>query len=211
MEEIQLLKLAQTGDESAFQALLEINFIKSKAIIQKQYGLSFHDLQDIMQTTSLFVWKHLKQCKENTAFYNWFYSVFKSKTVDFLRQRNEIEEHELGNVAFDAEELEENPNKIYINSLHAILNDTARTFIERKEAITEYKTMIFKMMLALKEHHREIINLILIEEKSYKEVSKILDIPLGSVMSRLYYAKIEAKKIIKEYARNNNVELVTLG
>jgi DNA-directed RNA polymerase specialized sigma24 family protein len=40
-------------------------------------------------------------------------------------------------------------------------------------------------------HHRD--------GMEYKEISKILKIPLGTVMSRLYYARIEAVKIVKKY------------
>lgn len=211
-QELVLIHRAQSGDEQAFQQLLDLNFIKSKAIIQKQFKLSYHDLQDLMQSTSLLVWKNFKDFRTETSFFSWFYTIFKNETLAFLNKRNIIEKHELSDVIIDAERGEDrDTHKVYVNSLDAILDDTARTFLEKKEDILQYKLAIIEMLASLKSHHRDIINMIMIEGKSYKEVADILNIPLGSVMSRLHYAKIEAQKIINEYSRTNDIELALLG
>jgi RNA polymerase sigma-70 factor (ECF subfamily) len=210
--ELEMLQMSQMGDNKAFEDLLEISFLKSKSIIQKQFNLSHHDLEDIIQSTSLTIWRKIKECKTTTSFYSWFYSVFKHQTIDFLRNKNEIETNEVSNILPNLNENDpNNEEKVYLNSLDIILADTARTFMERKEDMANYQLVILEMMKNLKEHHKQIINLILVEEKSYQEVSEILDIPLGSVMSRLYYAKIEAKKIINEYSKSNNIEFALLG
>lgn len=203
-----LIERIKSGDSLAFQELLDENFKKSKSIIQKQYGLLHHDLEDVMQATSLKVWKHLKSFKQQTNFYNWFFSVFKNEALRLLYERNEINKNELSNIQINGDfDPEENINTLYLNALDTILNDTAKTFLEKKEDIALYKEAIINMLANLKTHHREIIELILIQEKSYKEAADILNIPLGSIMSRLHYAKIEAQKIVIEYSRNNEIEL----
>ncbi len=50
----------------------------------------------------------------------------------------------------------------------------------------------------LKKDEREIIILKEFNELSYKEISEVVDIPIGSVMSRLYYARQRLGKLLEE-------------
>jgi RNA polymerase sigma-70 factor (ECF subfamily) len=207
-----LIDKIKNGDIQAFQEFLEENFKKSKCIIQKQYRLSYHDLEDIIQITSLKAWKSIRNLKKINEPYNWFFSIFKNETIRFLVHKNEIEKNEISDLTF-SEEIDfcKNDNIYHLTVLDQILNDTAKTFLEKKEDIEEYKRVIHYMMTKLKKNHKEIIELILVQEKSYKEASDILKIPLGSIMSRLHYAKLEAQKIINEYSKSINIELAILG
>jgi RNA polymerase sigma-70 factor (ECF subfamily) len=49
-------------------------------------------------------------------------------------------------------------------------------------------------VMGLKPEFREIIVLKHFQDCSYREISETLDIPEGTVMSRLYYARLELKK-----------------
>ena len=206
-QEDALLKSAKSGDNKAFEELLQLNFIKSKSIIQKQFKLSYHDLQDIMQTTSLNVWKHFNDNRHYRSFYNWFFTIFKNETLNYLKTRNKIEQNELTNVNLSGnKESGANDTLVYLKGLDDILENTAHTFLEQKERIQQYRLMIIDLLSKLKEHHREIIQMIMIEGKTYKEAAALLQIPKGSVMSRLHYAKLASRKIINAYSKSNNIE-----
>ena len=210
-KEFELLISAQKGDEKSFEELLNINFNKSKGIIKKHFNISNHNLDDIMQNTSIKVWSHFKEYTNYDNFYNWFFTIFKNESVRFLKQRNKIEFNELSNVVLDHEEQDLSTDKISVKTLDFILSDTARTFLEKKEKIQEYKRMIDDLFSKLSNNHREIVKMILVDGKTYKEVSQKLQLPIGSIMSRLYYAKKESQKIINEYSKFNDTEFNVVG
>ena len=58
----------------------------------------------------------------------------------------------------------------------------------------EMRDILWKALMQLKNEDREIIILKEFHELSYKEIAEVLDIPIGSVMSRLFYSR---KKLAK--------------
>jgi len=210
LEDLELIKSAKSGNHESFSKLLKIHFDKSQGNIQQQFRLSYHDLEDIKQIVSIKLWSKLNHFKNGLNFYNWFYTIFKNETVSFLMKSNEINKNELTNVILNAEKdyINENPHKFHVTSLDIILNDTAQTFLEKKEQIDIYKRTILSLFGKLKNNHKQMLELVLLEEKSYKEISKILKIPIGSVMSRFFYAKKQAKKILKEMSKNKENNFV---
>jgi RNA polymerase sigma-70 factor (ECF subfamily) len=59
--------------------------------------------------------------------------------------------------------------------------------------------------------HREILELILEKEMSYEEAARKLNIPIGTVMSRLFFAKKHAKQILKQYDKFSAIQLSSVG
>lgn len=57
--------------------------------------------------------------------------------------------------------------------------------------------MLWQALHQLPEPDREIIVLKDLQEFSYKEISEMLEIPPGTVMSRLYYARKKLTKLLK--------------
>lgn len=200
--EQELIILAQKGNDEAFKELLNINFNKSKLVIQKHFNLSKHNLEDIMQNTSIKIWQHLKEYDTYNNFYNWFFTLFKNEAVRFLKKKNIIDSNELSNIALESEESDINDERISAKSVDFILQETARTFLEKKEKIQEYQKLIDNLFQNLSKNHREIIQMILIDGRTYKDVANTLQLPVGSVMSRLFYAKKESQKIINEYSKS---------
>lgn len=207
----ELLLSAQNGNQESFEELLKINFNKSKTVIQKHFNISKHNLDDIMQNTSVKVWQHFKEYHSYENFYNWFFTIFKNESVRFLKYRNKIELNELTNLTLDTEDNEAKDNVLAIKTLDFILQDTARTFLEKKEKIQEYQKLIDNLFSKLSANHKKIVEMILVDGKSYQEVASELGLPIGSVMSRLYYAKKESQKIINEYSKLNESEFNVVG
>lgn len=199
-QEQKLLGLAQNGDNQAFEQLLNINFIKSKGVIQKHFNISKHNLDDIMQNTSIKIWQNFKIHDNYDSFYNWFFTIFRNEAVRFLKQRNRIESNEIESISNNDENKE---NRFDFEYLDYILQDTARTFLEKKEEIAEYQNIVNYLFARLSNSHKEVMECVLINGLSYKETSEKLKIPNGSVMSRLFYAKKESKKIIDDYLKEN--------
>jgi len=60
----------------------------------------------------------------------------------------------------------------------------------------ETREMVWTAIEKLSFEHREIIVLRHFEDQSYEDIAKAIGIPLGSVMSRLYYARKQLKEIL---------------
>lgn len=58
----------------------------------------------------------------------------------------------------------------------------------------------------LREHYRSVLVLADIEELSYKEIAEIVDLPIGTVMSRLFRARRILRNDLAEYARKHGFE-----
>jgi len=59
------------------------------------------------------------------------------------------------------------------------------------------REVLWKGLMQLKKDDREIIILKEFQELSYKEIAEAIDIPVGSVMSRLFYARKKLAKILE--------------
>ena len=162
-----------------------------------------------MQNTSFKIWQHIGKYKDK-SFYNWFFTLFKNEAIRFLKLRNIVEANELTGLVMSSDYNKNSNEETSINSLNLILKDTARTFLEKKEEIKEYQQIIENLFLKLSPNHKEIIQMVLIDDKTYEEASSLLKIPKGSVMSRLYYAKKEAQKHIQSYIEKENIEFATI-
>jgi len=205
--EKDLIELAQRGDEGAFEKLLVEALPKLKAFLTSQYPLQPTDIDDIVQAASVKVWKKIDRFRNESAFATWFYIILRNEAIDFIKRRKFIEEREVPARNFFYQEVDYE----HLDSAEQILEDTAATMLEKKETIEIYRKMIEEVLSELSPKHSQIINLAMNEGKTYREIAEILNIPIGSVMSRLFFARKEAQKHIIQYARRNAIQLGCLG
>ena len=99
------------------------------------------------------------------------------KTLLRLRLVNDVDEFILSNVPFEPQVAEQITDE---EMLSAIWN--------------------------LREYYRNILVLADIEELSYKEIAEIVDLPIGTVMSRLFRARKILRNDLADYARNHGFE-----
>jgi RNA polymerase sigma-70 factor (ECF subfamily) len=209
--EKNLIILAQKGDNASFKEILKINFKSSMPAIRKRFRLSSFDLDDVMQNTSLRVWRNLKNYHDIEHFSNWFFVIFRNEAIRFLSLKNKTELNEVPNIEINVDDdLFSNDNNS-LKPLDFILADTARTFLERKERIHEYQQILDNLFQHLSSDHKEIIQLVLVDGNTYQEAADLLKIPKGSIMSRLFYARKESQKIINEYAKLNDLKSDVVG
>jgi len=138
--------------------------------------LGSHDLaMDASQEAFIKAYRNFNKFDKNKNFFTWYYKILKNHCLNAIRNnKNKREENfiERRNEFSTAD----NPEQI----------------IEKKESIIQLEKAIEKLSF----EKREIIILKEFEEKSYNEISELLDIPVGSVMSRLFYARKELSKIL---------------
>jgi len=159
--------------KSDFERLVKMNMKKAYYIALGFLGS--HDLaMDASQEAFIKAYKNFKKFDKNKNFFTWYYKILKNHCLNVIRSIKNKKEDSYIEIKTDSE------NPLYN--------------IELKEQIKLLENALKKLSF----EKREIIILKEFEYKSYNEISELLDIPVGSVMSRLFYARKELGKILKK-------------
>jgi RNA polymerase sigma-70 factor (ECF subfamily) len=171
VNETELVTQAQRGDRNAFGELVRIH---SQGVINVVYRMCGDGqiAEEAAQEAFLQAWLHLSSYRPQTSLRNWLYRIAFNAATDFLRKEKRI----LPN------DIEEMPLTDAHPGPEALLFQIERT------------ALIQKAVLSLPDASRAVLVLREYEEMSYHEIADTLDIPVGTVMSRLNYAR----KILKE-------------
>ncbi len=177
---IMLVSRAQEGDDKAFTELVKIFQPRVMCII-KRFIRETVDLSDVSQEVFFKVHKYIRSFKGESSFYTWLYSVTTSVAKNYLLQmkRNPLSTT-LDNSFTDFMDFavdihtNENPQDILVS------DETESIIVETLEGLPE----ILRDVIVLRE----------IEGLSYLRISELLNIPEGTVRSRLH----RARNIIEE-------------
>ena len=178
MDDAKLLKRYAAGDEEAFQELM--NRYRDSVYAFLRRFLSRSDLiEDVFQETFLQLFHSRESFDPNRPLRPWLFTIAANKAKDALRrmQRNEVTQ--LGNM-FDSEE------STIDDVLNTLDHDERMPYDEliRDERAASVKRVISRMPAKL----REIIVLAYFHKFAYAEIAQILNIPIGTVKSRLHTA-----------------------
>jgi RNA polymerase sigma-70 factor, ECF subfamily len=165
-DETQLVTQAQNGDRNAFSELVRLHAQGVLNVIYRMCG-DAQLAEDAAQETFIRAWQNLSSYRPGTSLRNWLYRIAVNAGTDMLRKEKRI--------LPDA-----------IEDLH--LADGAPG-LESLVSQRERTAMVQKAILSLPDASRAVLVLREYEGLSYQEISSTLDIPLGTVMSRLNYAR----------------------
>lgn len=173
----KLVAAFQSGDKKALATLVKrwhLTFCKKAYWIVKDADLSKDIAQDTWQTIIV----KIDTLKDTSSFGSWALRIVYSTSLDVLRTKN--------SERFKQEE--------YVKNQEVIVEDVNENTILKR-----------KLLLAIQdlpEQQQQVIKLFYVEEYALKEISKTLDISLGTAKSRLFYAREKLKTILK----NRNYE-----
>lgn len=176
MEEKELVKASKTGDEEAFSHL-----VKKYQIKVFNMALSFtRDRQladDLAQEVFIKAYLALPKFKLKSEFGTWLYRIAVNHIKDYLRKKVRIKEISLSNV----KEL-------------SVTNKEEPTSEEREQTEERKRKILYRLIHELPKKSQIILTLRDIQGFSYKEISKILNISMGTVDSSLF----RARKMLRE-------------
>jgi RNA polymerase sigma-70 factor (ECF subfamily) len=177
--EVELLKRVAGGDQEAFKLLYDqINESLFFFIYRlvKDKELS----EDVHVEVFTEVWRSAKKYKGNSKVKTWIFGIAKNLAMNALRKQKK---------------------HLNIDDFEHPSNDEA---IDR-EQVTR-KAMIKGALLKISMKHREILDLVFFHEMNYQEVSEVLNVPVNTVKTRVFYAKQALRKtFIKMGVKSNEL------
>ena len=173
----QLVAQCQAGDFTAFEELYERY---QRPILGYLYQItrSYEDSACIAQDVFLKVFAHVDRYDPQRRFSTWFYTIARNAAIDWLhaRQRRPM-------VTFSDADRDDDGGAIAAGAV-APLADVAERL-----ARAESGELLAAALDALPQIYREIIELVIFQERSYEEASAILGgVSLGTLRSRMFHA-----------------------
>jgi RNA polymerase sigma-70 factor (ECF subfamily) len=144
------------------------------------------DADDLVQETFLRAYKHWHTFDPESDCKSWMSAICRNA---FFEQRR----RESRSTAVEDQELESLAAARLHNSARASGVDTMFSRLDLGPAIAT-------AIQALEPHYRDVVLLIDVEDFSYEQVAEVLDIPLGTVRSRLYRARRQLQEALIAYA-----------
>ena len=170
-----LVKASQQGDTGAFEELVVRHRDK---IYARAFSMMRNEEEavDLSQEAWVKGWQRLKQFQGESSFGTWMTRIIINLCLDQLRKqkRQRTESIEL---------MDEESGGVERQMPVVTINPTAG--LER----IELRERIDKALAQLSYEHRTVLILHEFEEMEYKQIAKTMDCSIGTVMSRLFYAR----------------------
>ena len=175
----ELLRLIRTGSERAFDELFDRHH-------QTAYRVAYRllnneaDALDAVQDGFINAIKNLKQFRAESTFRTWLLRIVSHAALDLGRSRRRRE-------ARFVESLPDHPSDEL--TIHDELNGQ------------ELRRVLDEALATMPEAQRQTFVLHLDGELSYQEIAEALKLPIGTVMSRLYYARQKLKELLAPHTQ----------
>jgi len=181
-----LVRAAQKGDEQAFRTLVTRY---QRRVTQLALGMTKDpdEAMDIAQETFVRVHRYLPSFKGDSSFFTWTYRIAMNLCLDAQRRRGRMER-------VDLEQGDEAEIEAAMDPPSAALSGPQRQTLN-----AELREKIEEALAGLSENHRSILLLRELEGLSYEELSRVLGIRKGTVMSRLFHARLKMQNKLREY------------
>jgi RNA polymerase sigma-70 factor (ECF subfamily) len=168
----ELIGQCQSGDADAFGVLVRRYAARATQVALGLVG-DHADAMDISQEAFVRAWRHIRKFRGRSSFFTWYSSILRKVALTWLHRRWK-------NTDVDLMDASAVPAGGFDPAVLAERNEQAEC--------------LWNTVLHLPTRHREVIVLSHFENLSYKEIAEVLEIPIGTVMSRLHAARKALRK-----------------
>ena len=171
MNELLLISRARGGDREAFGGLVEQYRDNVYRLAYRMCGNAY-DADEAAQEAFVAAWRALPNFRGDAKFSTWLYRLTTNAAIDVMRREKRhqtVGDGEMVDLADDA--------------------DSPQETVER----TEQQEAVQKALATLSEEYREVLLLRYMEELDYAEIAEVLQLPSGTVKSRINRAKAALK------------------
>ncbi len=184
----EIIKKVQAGDVSAFDQLI---LKYRERVYSAVYNLcgNREDGADLAQTTFIKAFQSINRFQGQASFFTWLYRIAVNATLTHLR-KNRLRTF----FSFDRISEEDRSSEV-IEAL------TDKTGADRELFVKELQEKLNEALQKLSIKHRMVITLFEIDGLSHSEIAEIMGCSVGTVRSRLHYAKQLLQAELQSYLR----------
>ncbi len=187
--DLAVVRLVQAGDVAAFDRLI----LKYR---ERVFGVVYHmtsnreDAADLTQDAFIKAFQSIQRFQGQSSFFTWLYRIAVNSTLNHLR-KNRLR-------SFFSLETVQQENAVSRELLDAL---TDKTGADRDGFVRELQEKLNEAMLKLSIPHRTVVTLFEIDGLSHQEIAEIMNCSVGTVRSRLHYAKQLLQAELQSYIR----------
>lgn len=192
-EDVVLVERARKGDRSAFDDLVARH---QRRAYQFAYRLTSNvdEAADVVADSFVRVYSALGNFKQQSSFTTWLYRILTNCFLDLRKKEKTRPTVSLEAVSSTLE-----------GDLERQVEDPGRTPMEESER-SERERVLERAVAELPEYQRAMIVMYHAEMLSYEEIAEALDLPIGTVKSRLNRARLSLRQMLV-----TDEELFSLG
>ncbi|MEN9871027.1 MAG: group 4 sigma-70 polymerase sigma factor [Cyanobacteriota bacterium] len=180
--EQELIFLCQQGDRDCFRLLYQRYQQRVRSTLYQLCGSAI--LDDLVQEVFLKVWKGLPKLKTTKYFSTWLYRISWNVATDQRRKLAQGQEK----TSLNQKTWEKELDKTKLSNL-----EPASDLMQ-----LHYRDLVHRGLNNLSFEHRAVLVLHDLEDLPQKQVAEILNVPVGTVKSRLFHARNSLKKFLEQ-------------
>lgn len=185
----EIVQRVQTGDVAAFDELI----LRYRGrVFGMVYNMTSNreDASDLTQDAFIKAFQSINRFQGQSSFFTWLYRIAVNSTLTHLR-KNRLR------TFFSLEKVDENdrPSAEVIEAL------TDKSGVERDTYVKELQERLNEAMQKLSIKHRTVVTLFEIDGLGHQEIAEIMNCSVGTVRSRLHYAKQQLQAELQPYIR----------
>ncbi len=192
--ESQLVQSARSGDKAAFEQLYR-KYNDRIFNFSKRITGSPEDAGDVTQETFVRAWNALPKLRADETFGVWLHRIALNRSRDTVKKKGREFTLSIDSGATDAEGA---PSPLDLVSEEPTPEDSLMS--------VEDRSAVIRAIDSLSEDHRLVVTLHHLEGMDVEEVSEVLGIPRGTVMSRLSRAREALRRKLSPYVEAGNDE-----
>lgn len=178
MNDNQLIDAALAGETAAFGDLVERHQDRLYNAMTHVLG-SAEEARDVVQDAFVQAYTKLATFQRTAAFYTWLYRIAFNLAISRRRKHHPTESIERNRELSGNEPIDQSA-------------PTDR--LEHEERAHQVR----RALSMLSDEHRSILVLRDIDDRAYEDIAEILDVPVGTVRSRLHRARLQLREQLKE-------------
>lgn len=185
----EIVQRVQTGDVAAFD---ELTLRYRGRVFGMIYNMTSNreDASDLTQDAFIKAFQSINRFQGQSSFFTWLYRIAVNSTLTHLR-KNRLR------TFFSLEKVDENDRQ----SAEVIEALTDNSGVERDTYVKELQERLNEAMQKLSIKHRTVVTLFEIDGLGHQEIAEIMNCSVGTVRSRLHYAKQQLQAELQPYIR----------
>lgn len=189
VDEKKLIKQSISGDVESFEQLIRQYQRMAYNVAYRMMG-NEEDAKDMTQEALVKVFKKLKSFRMDASFSTWLYRIVMNTCKDEMRKKK------MSTISID-QSIETEDSQVYFELEEKGLGP------EEKLLQKETQNLVHSALQEIPEDNRMVLILRDIKNLTYDEISEVLDIPKGTVKSRINRGRLALRDVLK--ARGYNI------